>query len=237
MSSKIQEAKYSNEGYRHTVMKQFFYKMLPRDNKIKKIEKETHDFKEHVPDVYIILEDSKEVAIECQCSIMSLKELKKRTKFYTEKGVYTLWIFDYYPWNYGNYRESISSYIKFKTQKKRSSEIWDCIQYHTKEIERFVYFEMYFRIYCISFNEAENFLERKISLDSIYLTEKSSRYVQSTKFGGGYNKKYQNRFWVDNTNMTRIKNYKLLCIENNGFKLARFYDKHPNNKSTMEEGS
>jgi len=223
----IKSEQYSNEGIWHTIMKQFFYKYIPKFNNVIRIEKEPHEFKDHIPDVYLELQDGLKIAIECQNSHISLKELKKRTKFYTSLDIYTLWVLFYHPCiSFNNHLFSIGEYLNIEEYISNHNSF---LSYSTKVIERYLYFDMYFRIYFIKTN---HFLNKKtISFEVIYLLEKDGRWIEGTDFGGGYYKKYKNKFIVNNS-IEKIKNMKLLCIEskNKKYKLARFYDSHPNTK-------
>jgi competence CoiA-like predicted nuclease len=213
----IKKEPYSNESYAHMIMKQFFYKMIPKFNTIKYIKKEYQGFQEHVPDIYIILKNNKKIAIECQTSSMTLNELQKRTCFYTEKDLYTLWVFLHRPMVFNDIYRTSSYFIDINKIGKE-------LIYNTKLLERTIYFEMYFRIYYLKL------YNNKISFHSIYLIKKASRYIEMTDYGGGYNKKYKNRFIMNNF---PINNLKISFMERNGYKLAKFNDPHPNNKKKM----
>ena len=83
------------ESIEHKVMKAYWYLMIPKFNQVK-TKKIEYKIDGHEIDVYFELHDGKKVAVECQNSIMSIDKLRRRTKDYAKKNIYTLWIFNGY---------------------------------------------------------------------------------------------------------------------------------------------
>ena len=83
------------ESKLHLNMKKYVYNYFKNKFKSVELEKWLNDQR---ADVYIITDTGKQIAIECQCSNITKENILKRTEKYTEKGIYTLWLFptDYF---------------------------------------------------------------------------------------------------------------------------------------------
>lgn len=79
------------ETLEHRTMKKEIYDLLLKDNtfRYKHIE---HKIGNRIADIFLILLDGTQIAIECQCSILSEKNIEHRTKDYTQNNIYVLWI-------------------------------------------------------------------------------------------------------------------------------------------------
>lgn len=73
----------------HINLKRWCYENINAD---KKYVPDSQFIGDQKPDVLLEINKNK-VAIECQCSKISLSNLIERTRKYTEKGIYVLWIF------------------------------------------------------------------------------------------------------------------------------------------------
>jgi len=84
---------FEPETIEHKTMKAFWYIMFPKFNPVssKKFEYKIGD---QIADVYFKLKNKKKVVIECQNSQISKKKLIERTKNYSNKDIYVLWIFN-----------------------------------------------------------------------------------------------------------------------------------------------
>lgn len=84
---------FEPETIEHKTMKAFWYVMVPTFNRVS-VRKLEHKIGDQVADVYFELQNGKRIVIECQNSQISKKRLIERTKNYTSKGIYVLWIFN-----------------------------------------------------------------------------------------------------------------------------------------------
>ncbi|KKN26339.1 hypothetical protein LCGC14_0875710 [marine sediment metagenome] len=85
---------FEPETIEHKTMKDYFYHIIPLFNSIKNRALE-YWLGDQIADVYFELrEKGEKVAIECQNSAISSKNLMKRTTKYTAKGIYVLWVFN-----------------------------------------------------------------------------------------------------------------------------------------------
>lgn len=96
-------------------MKKFLYNWFKKLKDIKKIELE-YNLEFAIPDIYIKLGEFEEVAIECQCSKISEKEIIQRTKKYSVNGIHVLWILGTKKYLVENH-EAWSSETEYKRSK------------------------------------------------------------------------------------------------------------------------
>lgn len=78
------------ESQTHINMKDIFYRIIPLRNKVNKIEIEKK-IGHSIADVYCEI-DGKKIAIECQCSRITISDWEKRNEKYSSEGVYVLWV-------------------------------------------------------------------------------------------------------------------------------------------------
>ena len=173
------------------------------------------------PDVLLEISD-KQVAIECQCSKISFEQFENRTQNYTNKGIYVLWLLGkkYFP--EGCFYKSASkrvSVVEKELHYLNYGQIYHLHQDEDDEDEEFYIFPVHFEsIYrpspCDNCWWEENVNDWDGCDDRCWVYEKGlqdlpGKELKSTKkLNLGY----------------PIENYNLCLIENK-YKLARFYDK------------
>jgi len=84
---------FEPETIEHKTMKVFWYLMFPKFNPIS-IKKLEYKIGDQIADLYFELTNGKKDVIECQNSQISKRKLIERTKKYTHKNIYVLWIFN-----------------------------------------------------------------------------------------------------------------------------------------------
>jgi len=181
-------------------MKAYWYLMFPKFNQIssKKVEYKIGD---QIADVYFELHNGKKVVIECQNSQISRRKLIERTKNYTHKDIYVLWIFNGH-----------GTCVSERKNPLNQDEVG------VLGMEKRVHSLYGGRIYYM------NVSGRKI-IDSPFALHFSPFFRhKNSKFNYlGYDKYYKDKRSIT---LGRIPNYKIICIEAKGYKLARFTDKH-----------
>lgn len=139
----------------------FFSKAYPTE-----LEPKMNGFK---PDL-LITDRMFKIAIEFQCSPLSMEEFLYRTKRYTENKIYVIWIFgrnNFFKWEGG-------------------------ISYRVRNIEKKAH-ELYFgRVYYLY----QGGLNQKSYIRQLKLRP-TTRYVEPTVFGGGYTKFYKKSRCID----------------------------------------
>ncbi len=191
---------FEPETIEHKTMKAYWYVMFPKFNQVslKKLEYKIGD---QIADVYFELRNGKKVVIECQNSQISKRKLIERTKNYTSKGIYVLWIFNGH-----------GTCVSDKKNPKIEEEVG------VLGMEKRVHSLYGGRVYYM------NVLGKKIVNPpfALHLTpffkHKESEYNYL-----GYDKYYKDK---RSTILGKIPDYKIICIEDKGYKLAQFTDKH-----------
>ncbi len=191
---------FEPETIEHKTMKAFWYVMFPKFNpvSIKKLEYKIGD---QIADVYFELRNGKKVVIECQNSQISKRKLIERTKKYTHKEIYVLWIFN-----------GLGTCVSDKKYPKNDNEIG------VLGMERRVQTLYGGRVYYM------NVSGRKV-IDppfALHLTP-FFKHKESEFNYLGYDKYYKDKRSII---LGKIPDYKIICIEEKGYKLARFKDKH-----------
>ncbi|MBA7700501.1 hypothetical protein ES703_109215 [subsurface metagenome] len=190
---------FEPETIEHKAMKNYWYSVFPKFNHIKSRHRE-YWFEDQVADVYFELRDRKKVAIECQNSPITSKKLIERTKKYTAKDIYVLWVFngsgtcvseEKRPANIGK--------IRVLKEEKRAHNLYGGRIYYMNVVGE----EVIEDPYPIHFSP---YFENKELETSIYGHDKYYKEFQSATVGN-------------------IFTYKILCVEYKGHKLARFMDK------------
>ena len=190
---------FEPETIEHKTMKNYWYSVFPKFNHIKSRHKEFW-FEDQVADVYFELRDGKKVAIECQNSPITAKKLIERTKKYTEKGIYVLWVFnglgtcvseEKHPRNIDK--------VRVLKEEKRVHSLYGGRIYYMNVVGE----EVIEKPYPIHFSP---YFENQKLETSIYGHDKYYKEFQSATVG-------------------TIYSYKILCVDYKGYKLARFLDK------------
>ncbi|MFX0039554.1 MAG: competence protein CoiA family protein [Promethearchaeota archaeon] len=199
---------FEPETIEHKTMKVYWYVMFPKFNQIysKKIEYKIGD---QIADVYFELKNGKKIVIECQNSQISKRKLIERTKNYTSKDIYTLWIFNGY-----------GTCISDKKNPRNINEVG------VLGMEKRVHSLYGGRIYYM------NVSGRKI-IDSPYVLHFSPffEHKKSDHNYLGYDKYYKDK---QSAILGKIPNYKIICLDLKGYKLARFTDKNLSTLCTEE---
>ncbi len=191
---------FEPETIEHKTMKNYWYNIFPKYNPIK-TRKQEYWFEDQIADVYFELRDGNKVAIECQNSPITSKKVIERTKKYTVKNIYVLWIFN------GIGTRVSEKKIPFNMNKvrvvgveKRVHNLYAGRIYYMNAVGEEVLEEPYAIHFAPYFSHME-------SADNIYGYDKYYKEFQSAV----YNK---------------IHTYKILCVDYKGYKLARFMDKN-----------
>jgi hypothetical protein len=181
-------------------MKAYWYLMFPKFNKVslKKVEYKIGD---QIADVYFKLYNGKKIVIECQNSQISKRKLIKRTKNYTDKDIYVLWIF--------NGHGTCVSDRKTPQNKDKVGVLGMEKRIHSLYGGRIYYMNV----------SGRKIINSPYALHfSPFFKHKNSEYNYL-----GYDKYYKDK---RSATLGRIPSYKVLCVETKGYKLARFTDKH-----------
>ena len=191
---------FEPETIEHKTMKAFWYVMFPKFNRIsaKKIEYRIGD---QIADVYFELLNGKKIVIECQNSQISKRKLIERTKKYTHKNIYVLWIFN-----------GLGTCVSDKKNPRNENEIG------VLGMEKRVHSLYGGRVYYMNVS-GRKVIDPPFALHlTPYFKHKESEYNYL-----GYDKYYKDKRSII---LGKIPNYKIICIEEKGYKLARFTDKH-----------
>lgn len=184
------------ETAEHIKMKSWCYENIPATKKYKPDSIMVGNQK---PDVLFEV-NGKQVAIECQCSKIGYEKWEYRTRSYSEKGIYVLWLLG---------TKFLEGEGKLIGEKR------------INQIEKKLHKLNYGRVYYLRTNfEEETFNGINPIHYQSAIREAESNYWSD---GGIYYLKTTKRLspYPD----IRIKNYSLLLIEHDGYKIARFYDK------------
>jgi hypothetical protein len=137
---------------------------------------------------------------------MSEKLFRKRTTSYNKKGIYVLWIFGIK--NFGDDRR-------------------------VRLLERIVNFWYFGRCYyfgkqngegCITPTHWKTIIPNREIIGTEYFNNEWGIYTRP-KYGKVLGWTYSNKIFADSANGSDLKNYSIICFENDGMKLARFTDK------------
>ena len=167
------------------------------------------------PDVYVELKNGKRIAVECQISSKTLEDFIRKTIRYSRLGVYTLWLFphneDYdvpsdFEDNFADDKELRIPSIRLQSHRWNYGRMYTMdpltLKQYNPDIlrDRIISVHLYAEARIPEFNEyaAENF---GATFEPYY--PKTLRFTSSRI----------------------IKNSGILCIENDGIKIARFYDR------------
>ena len=212
------------ETEEHLLMKQKIMELLKRDNDVVLAE---FEYKLNLngnilfPDVYLELANGKPIAVECQASNKPFDMFLQKTKLYSENNIYTLWIF---PVTNFLTDGAINDY-NIVPIIQRQSHTWN-----------------WGRIYTLDVNARDFYSARENAIICVHLKGVYKRREKALLVDG-----YSNRFWLTKKGHENseegvmeidyhprtpkeifpfiLSNASLLCIENDGMKIARFYDK------------
>lgn len=212
------------ETEEHLLMKQEIMELLKRDNDVVLAEFEHKlNLNSNIlfPDVYLELANGKRIAIECQVSNKPFDMFLQKTELYSENNIYTLWIF---PLTNFLTDGAINDYHTVPIIQ-RQSHTWNWGRIYTLDVN------------ALNFHPARENVIIGVHLKGVYKRREKALLVDG----------YSNRFWLtkdghENSEEDVIEiDYRprtpketfsfilnkasLLCIENDGMKIARFYDK------------
>jgi hypothetical protein len=191
---------FEPETIEHKAMKSYWYEIFPNFNSIKFCQKE-YWFDDQVADVYFETEDKFKIAIECQNSPITSKKLIERTKKYTEKEIYVLWIFNGLGTCVSDKKtpNNIDKIRVLGVEKKLQKIFGGRVYYMNIKGEKVIE-----EPYALHYSP---YFEHRKSETSLYGHDKYFREFQSATIG-------------------HIYSYKILCVDYGGYKLARFMDKN-----------
>ncbi|MFX0022366.1 MAG: competence protein CoiA family protein [Candidatus Hermodarchaeota archaeon] len=191
-----------SESFYHKAIKRLFFKFISDSNK-KIIEKSLEKYvNNRRADVYFKLNSGEEIVIEVQNSKISVKEIIERTKHYNNAGMYVLWIL------YGN-----GACVASPKSAEDKNDVKISI------VENFLFGIYGGRVYYVNLK----FYKDKITISPPFALYFS--YSSSKKNHRIFRSKYES-YYIKNVNYAKISSWNLLCVDYNGYKLARFYDKN-----------
>ena len=158
-------------------------------------------FKTRRADIFFKLSDGKKIVIEIQHSKITTKEISDRTHEYNQQGMFVLWILH----GKGN---SVAS-PKFPEHKK---------DVKVSPVEKLLHKMYGGRVYYVNVNEYFH----KTTITFPFAIHYS---LSDKKPKKSFRKNYE-YFYYRNSNFAMIYSWKLLCVDYNEFKIARFYDKN-----------
>jgi competence CoiA-like predicted nuclease len=202
MSNLLSTYNAKSESFDHKAIKRLFFKYISENNKSiieKSLEKYINNRR---ADVYFRLKSGEQIVVEVQNSKISVKEIINRTEHYNNAGMYILWVL------HGN--GACVASPKFPEDRNKVK---------ISSIEKYLHRLYGGRVYYVNIN----FYKDKITISPPF----------ALHFSFHLNKKYQKKFrtnyeifYIRNSNFAKIPGWNLLCVNFNGFKLARFYDKN-----------
>lgn len=201
MSNHILPQSARSESFYHKAIKRLIFKYISDNNKnILKKSSEKY-INNRRADVYFKLNSSQEVVVEVQNSKITVKEIINRTEHYNKIGIFVLWIL------YGS--GSCVASPKFPEDKKNVK---------ISMVENFLHRMYGGRVYYVSIN----FYKDKTTISTpfaLYFSHSSNKKNRKI-----FRAKYES-YYIKNVNFTKIPSWNILCVNYNGYKLARFYDK------------
>ncbi|MFX0036312.1 MAG: competence protein CoiA family protein [Candidatus Hermodarchaeota archaeon] len=202
MSNLLLTYNSKSESFYHQAIKRLIFKYISDSNKNiveKSLEKYINNRR---ADVYFKLNTGEKIVVEVQSSKISVKEIINRTKHYNNLDIHVLWIL------YGNGSCVASS--KFPEDKK---------DVKISTVEHFLHKMYGGRVYYVNIN----FYEDKTTISAPFALYFS--FPSKKKYRKIFRTKYQ-KYYIKNINFAKIPGWNLLCVNYNGFRLARFYDKN-----------
>lgn len=203
------------ETEEHLLMKQEIIELLKRDNDIVLAELE---YKLNIngnnlfPDVYVELVDGKRIAVECQVSNKPFNLFIQKTELYSKNNIYTLWIFPL-----RDLREDLTLISDYNVVPiiQRQSHTWNFGRIYTLDVSktnstRNTIIGVHYKGVCKR--------EKTIYDPNDYPIFDARRYLITNPHVDWRPRTPKQ------TSISVIKRASLLCIENDGIKIARFYD-------------
>lgn len=202
MSNILSTLNAKSESFYHKAIKRLCFKFISENNKNVREKSLEKYINKRRADVYFGLNSEEQIVIEVQNSKISVKEIIARTTHYNKRGIYVLWIL------YGN--GSCIASPKYPEDKKNV---------RISPVENYLHRMYGGRVYYVNFN----FYEDKTTISTPFALHFS--HSSNKKNRKMFRKKYEN-YYIKNINYVKIPSWNLLCVDFNGFKLARFYDKN-----------
>ncbi|MFX1327447.1 MAG: competence protein CoiA family protein [Promethearchaeota archaeon] len=202
MSNLLLAYNNKSESFYHQAIKRLIFKYISNSNRNiaeKSLEKYINNRR---ADVYFRLKSGEKIVVEVQSSKISVKEIINRTEHYNNYSMHVLWIL------YGN--GSCVASTKFP-EDKRNAKI--------STVEYFLHKMYGGRVYYVNINfyKDKTTISAPFALHFSFPSKKKYRKIFQTKY---------EIYYIKNVNFTKISSWNLLCVNYNGFKLARFYDKN-----------
>lgn len=190
-----------SESFYHKAIKRLIFKYISENNR-KIVEKslEKYIFNRRA-DVYFRLNSGEQVVVEVQSSKISVKEIINRTEHYNKIGIYVLWIL------YGN-GTCVAS--PKSPEDKNNIKI--------SMVENFLHRMYGGRVYYVSinFHKDKTAISVPFALHFSLSSNKKNHKILRSKYES---------YYIRNVNFAKIPSWNIFCVNYNGFKLARFYDK------------
>ncbi|UCC20511.1 MAG: hypothetical protein JSV62_04265 [Promethearchaeota archaeon] len=203
MSNPLAPYHTKSESFCHKAIKRLMYGYISENNKKSIIEKSLEKYiATRRADVYFRFTSGYEIVVEVQNSKISVKEIINRTEFYNKAGIFIMWIL------YGN-GPCVAS-PKFPEDNKNIK---------ISIMENFLHRMYGGRVYYVNINFYED--KTTISIPFALHFSPSSKKKNHKLF----QTRYEN-YYIKNVNFTKIPSWNILCVNFNGYKLARFYDKN-----------
>ncbi len=191
---------FEPETVEHKTMKSYWYNIFPKFNSIKTRHLE-YWFDDQIADVYFELRNGNKVAVECQNSPITSQKLIERTKKYTLKNIYVLWVF--------NASGTCVSEEKNPCNKEKTRVL---------SVEKKVHNLYGGRIYYMNVS-GKDILEDPYAIHF-------APYFKHEKIDVnifGYDKYYKE---FQSAILGNVSSLKISCVDYKSYKLARFMDKN-----------
>lgn len=202
MSNLLSTHNTKSESFYHKAIKRLFFKYISENNK-DLIEKSLEKyFINRRADVYFRFKSGEEIVVEVQNSYISVKEIIERTEYYNKNGIHVLWII------YGE--GGCVASPKFPEDKKNVK---------ISSVENFLHGMYGGRVYYVNikFYKDKTTITPPFALHFSLSSKKKYRKIFRSKFES---------YYIKNVNFAKIPSWNLLCVNFNGFDIARFYDKN-----------
>lgn len=201
MSHLILAENVKSESFYHKAIKRLIFKYISENNRnIVEKSLEKYIFNRRA-DVYFRLNSGEQIVVEVQNSKISVKEIINRTEHYNKNGIHILWIL------YGN-GTCIAS--PKSPEDKKNIKI--------SMVENFLHRMYGGRVYYVSiyFYKDKTAISIPFALHFSLSSNKKNHKI--------FRSKYES-YYIRDVNFTKIPSWNIFCVNYNGFKLARFYDK------------
>ncbi|MFW9826147.1 MAG: competence protein CoiA family protein [Candidatus Thorarchaeota archaeon] len=200
MSNLLSIYNTKSESFHHKAIKKLFFKYISNYNRgiaEKSLEKYIGNRR---ADVYFKLKNGKEIVIEVQSSKITVREIIERTEQYNSAGIYVLWIL-----------HANGACVASNKDSENKKDIKISI------VENYLHRMYGGRVYYVNLN---------ISKDNVTISHPFALHfsLSSNKKNHKMFRKKYDHYYIKNTNFAKISSWNLLCVNYNGFKLARFYD-------------